>query len=83
MQAAFLRGFLAKESRKNRTVADRRNGVQRMFLSLLFLGEIRACLYTDMTDPVKQENMVVPEREAGVMPLSMQEEVEFSTRRRD
>ena len=55
--------FSCKIEQKNRTVAGRRNGVQRMFLSL-FLGEIKACLYTDVNDPVKQENMMMPEREA-------------------
>lgn len=36
-----------------------------MFLSLLLLGEIKACLYTDMNNPVKRENRKMPGREAG------------------
>lgn len=56
--------FSCKMEQKNRTVSGRRNGVQRTFLSLLLLGEIKACLYTDVNDPVKQKNMMIPEREA-------------------
>lgn len=57
--------FSCKREQKNRTVAGRRNRVQRMFLSLLLLGEIKACLYTDMNNPVKRENRKMPGREAG------------------
>lgn len=54
--------FSYKREQKNRTIAGR-SGVQRVVL----IEEIRACLFTDVKDPVKWENLMVSEKESRML----------------